>query len=439
MTANTNRIHYLFEQYMQKACTREELQELFAFIAQPEYRPLLEQLMDAEYEVLQPLAAAQEIDWEYIYQQVIETANDNVIPLDNKRRFRWTRIAVAATVIIAIGTAGYWLMNRFSKNNIARQEQSVQQSKDVLPGGNKAMLTLADGSTIILDSAQNGMLSEQGSAKVIKNKNGEVEYQPAISNQQLTTDQTQSRTAYNMLATPKGGQYQLVLPDGSKVWLNAASSIRYPVSFTGNERRVELTGEAYFEVAHLQLPSGQKMPFKVSILSSAGGSESTHRGEVEVLGTHFNINAYNDEPSVNTTLLEGRVKVKSEVGSQKSDQASDFGPSVVLNPGQQAIFSSSPAAAENRQKGIKVIDDADLELAMAWKNGFIAFKSADIKSVMRQIARWYNVEVVYEGAVPQRTFTGGISRNVNLSKLLHLLEVSKVHFRIEGNKLVVMP
>jgi len=430
MTANTDRIHYLFKQYMLKACTREELQELFAFIAQPEYRPLLEQLMDAEYEVLQPLAVAQEIDWEYIYEQIIQTANDDVIPLDNKRRFRSTRIAVAATVILALGTAGYWLVKRLSTNNIAKQEQRAQQPKDILPGGNKAMLTLANGSTIILDSAQNGILSQEGNEKVIKNKNGEVEYRSATGSIQPAAGKGPSEIAYNMLTTPKGGQYQLVLPDGSKVWLNAASSIRFPVLFTGKERRVELNGEAYFEVAHYQLPSGQKIPFKVSILSSIGRTENGPRGEVEVLGTHFNINAYSDEPSVHTTLLEGKVKVKSAMSN---------GQGAMLNPGQQAVFSLLPSGEQNGEKGIKVIDNADIELAMAWKNGFTAFKSADIKSIMRQVARWYNIDVVYEGAVPERTFTGGISRNANLSELLHLLEVSKVHFRIDGNKLVVMP
>jgi transmembrane sensor len=223
-----------------------------------------------------------------------------------------------------------------------------------------------------------------------------------------------------MLATPKGGQYQLVLPDGSKVWLNAASSIRYPVAFTGNERNVELTGEAYFEVA-----KNPAMPFKVIIPSSTKAGRSM----IEVLGTHFNVSAYNDEDATKTTLLEGKVRIVSGEWAAGNGRSTGKKQEALLQPGQQALLFTSGQ--------LKKIDDADVELAMAWKNGFTAFKSADIKSIMRQVARWYNVEVVYEGTIPQRSFTGGVSRDARLSELLHLLEVSKVNFRMEGNRLVV--
>jgi len=404
MSVNTDRIQYLFNRYMQKTCTREELQELFTFISQPENRAMLEQLMDTEYEALQPLAAANETDWEYIFQQVTQTKEGNVFPLEHKNRFRWVRVAAAAVVVLALGVGGYWFLNRLAKNNVAKNHGPVQQPiGDVQPGRNKAVLTLADGSVITLDSAQNGLLTRQGNINVVKNKNGEVEYQ--------STGHEQAAVSWNILATPKGGQYQLVLPDGSKVWLNAASSIRYPVAFTGTERRVELTGEAYFEVAPL---GSHKVPFIVSIVTPSGVG-----GEVEVLGTHFNINAYSDEPAIATTLLEGKVKVSSMVNGQSS----------VIKPGQQAAI---------QQSQISIHDNIDMEQAVAWKNGLTAFTSADIKSIMRQVARWYNVEIVYEGVIPQRSFTGGISRDARLSELLHLLEVSKVHFRIEGNRIVVM-
>src|SRR5690349_1712247 len=232
MPVNTDRIHYLFNRYMQKACTREELQELFAYIAQPENRAMLEQLMDTEYEVLQPLAAANETDWEYIFQQVTQTGENKIIPLDNRNRFRWTRIAAAAVVVLALGLGGYWFISRFATNKLVKKEQPVQQSaSDVQPGGNKAVLTLADGSTITLDSAQNGKLAEQGSSNVMKSNNGLVSYSTPIS---PSTGGGRGEVVYNMLATPKGGQYQLILPDGSKVWLNAASSIRYPTAFAGD-------------------------------------------------------------------------------------------------------------------------------------------------------------------------------------------------------------
>jgi transmembrane sensor len=417
MPVNTDRIQYLFNRYMQKACTRVELQELFAYIAQPENRAMLEQLMDTEYEVLQPLAAANETDWEYIFQQVTQTGENNVIPLDDRNRFRWTRVAAAAVVVLALGLGGYWFLNRLAKNNVAKTPGPVHQPiGDVLPGGNKAVLTLADGSTITLDSAHNGTLAQQGNMTVA-NKVGQLQYSPSTGEPVPTSREGKGEAVYNMLATPKGGQYQLILPDGSKVWLNAASSIRYPTAFAGDERKVEITGEVYFEVEQLRNTSGQKIPFKVAILPSTGGVGG---GLVEVLGTHFNVNAYSDEPAMATTLLEGKVKVSAAEGQQQT-----------LLPGEQAQLAPTGQ--------IKKINNVDMELAVAWKNGLTAFKSADIKSIMRQVARWYNVEVVYEGIIPQRSFTGGVSRDAKLSELLHLLEVSKVHFRIEKNKVVVMP
>jgi ferric-dicitrate binding protein FerR (iron transport regulator) len=425
MPVNTDRIQYLFNRYVQKACTREELQELFAYISQPENRPVLEQLMDTEYEVLQPLAAANETDWEYIFQQVTQTGENNVIPLDNRNRFRWTRVAAAAVVVLALGLGGYWFLSRFAKDKVVKKEQPVQQpGQDVQPGGNKAILKLSDGNTIVLDNAQNGLLAQQGNANIIKQNDGKLIYnrEDGASGKPFTIDN--SPLTYNMLATPRGGQYQLILPDGSKVWLNAASSIRYPTAFAGDERRVEITGEVYFEVEQLRNTSGQKVPFIVKINTPSGVS-----GQVEVLGTHFNVNAYSDEPATATTLLEGKVKV-SQLAIGNSQPAKDNEFAVVLKPGEQAVMAShSP---------LTIHHSPDLDLAVAWKNGLTAFKSADIKSIMRQVARWYNVEVVYEGTIPQRTFTGGVSRDAKLSELLHLLEVSKVHFRIEGNKVILM-
>jgi transmembrane sensor len=411
MAVNSDRIQYLFTQYTNKTCTREELQELFACIAQPEYRVLLEQLMDKEYEALQPLAAASAIDWEHVYQQVTSADNTSEYSLPKRNRFLWIRMAAAALIVLTAGAVVYWWITSSSKKDPSKNIQVVQQSnQDIQPGGNRAVLTLANGQVIDLDSAQNGVLVEQGNMAVVKNQNGEVVYK--VVDEERPAGQHTS--AYNMLATPRGGQYQLTLPDGSRVWLNAASSIRYPVAFANDERRVEITGEVYFEIEPVRLRSGQKMPFRVMVLP--GG------GEVEVLGTKFNVNAYSDEPVIKTTLLEGSVKV---VNLQST--------AMRLRPGQQAIYFST------KRVDMHINEDADLELAMAWKNGFTLFKSADIKSIMRQVARWYDVEVVYEGTVPDRSFTGGISRSANLSELLRLLQVSKVHFRIEGKKLVVMP
>lgn len=396
MSVNTDRIRYLFGQYLQKSCSEEELRELFACIARPENRLVLEELMDTEYERVQPVIG--ETDWEHMFEQVVQPKEANLVYVNNVKRLRWMQVAAAAIVVLAIGVAGYWFMNRNAKNEVAKNDQPVKPTAaDILPGGNKAVLTLADGTVITLDSAANGQLAQQGSSQIVKTKNGELVYEKTAQN-------SAGPLTYNMLVIPRGGQYQLTLPDGSKVWLNAASSIRYPVTFTGNERRVELTGEAYFEVA-----KDARKPFHVI----------TPTQDVEVLGTHFNVNAYANEPAVKTTLLEGSVKVKAEN-------------SVVLKPGEQAELSGT--------NSLLTIDHSpDLEQTMAWKNGFILFNKTDIKSIMRQVERWYNVDVVFEGDIPQRTFTGGIARSARLSELLRLFEVSKVKFRIEDKKLIVTP
>lgn len=224
-----------------------------------------------------------------------------------------------------------------------------------------------------------------------------------------TLGQAPGKIMYNTVSTRRGGQFQIVLPDGSKVWLNTVSSLRFPTAFTGTERVVELKGEAYFEVA-----KNAAMPFVVHV-----GTVGEKDMDVRVLGTQFNVMAYDNEAEIRTTLLEGAVKV------MKGDK------SKVLTPGEQVKL--------DKQGGLTLDEKADVELAMAWKNGFTSFKSADIRSIMRQVERWYDIDVVYEGNVPERTFSGGISRDANLSELIRLLEVSKIHFKIEGRKLTVTP
>jgi ferric-dicitrate binding protein FerR (iron transport regulator) len=267
---------------------------------------------------------------------------------------------------------------------------------------------LADGTTIVLDSAGNTTLATQGNTHIIKLNNGQLAYRDA--------DQRTPATAlqYNTISTPKGGQYEIILPDGSHVWLNAASSLRFPAAFTGNERIVALTGEAYFEVA-----KNPAQPFKVTFTGSAGD------GQVEVLGTHFNINAYDDEANSKTTLLEGKVKI-----SRPQSGMQDPNPEI-LNPGQQAAIADGVG-------NIKVLA-VDADAAIAWKNGVFSFDNVDIKTVMRQIARWYDVEVVYEGALAAEKFEGEIPRSSTLADVFKILELSAVHFKIEGRKVIVMP
>jgi ferric-dicitrate binding protein FerR (iron transport regulator) len=302
----------------------------------------------------------------------------------------WFRIAAAASIILCVSIGGYFLIH---KN---KPTQQTAQTHDIAPGGNRAILTLSNGRTIDLSAAKNGKLANQGSMVISKNANGQIVYADSEDNS------PSQNNGFNIAATPRGGQYQLVLADGTKVWLNAASSIKYPVVFNGNERRVELTGEAYFEVAH-----NKEKPFRVI----------SNGQQVEVLGTQFNINAYGDENAVKTTLLEGSVKVSS-AGKDK-----------ILKPGEQAQLEGG---------NIRVAE-VDVDEVMAWKNGFFYFKDANIQGVMKELARWYDVEVKYDGVLPSRAFSGEIPRNVNASQILDILTFKKIHYQIDGKTIIIKP
>lgn len=308
------------------------------------------------------------------------------------------RLAAAAVMLIVLsaGLLIYAHTNRidvFSAFNRAKN--------DVAPGSNKAILTLANGKTIILTNAKNGLLAQQGGTQINKTANGQIIYNAA----QVVggTD-----TSYNTITTPRGGQFMVVLPDSTKVYLDAGSSLRFPAAFTGKLRTVMLTGEAYFEVAH-----NKARPFHVL----------TKGQMIEVLGTHFNINAYDDEKVIKTTLLEGSVRV------------SDAGKLALLIPGEQAQIAQPFSGS----KGINVIRNADTEEAIAWKNGFFQFDNADIQTIMRQFSRWYNVDVTFDGQVKERLFSGAIHRNLTLLQALDLLNYANVHFNIDGKKITVSP
>jgi transmembrane sensor len=316
------------------------------------------------------------------------------------RRIPWLRYSSVAAVLLLVG-AGIYLVARHPQQEKPAVVQ-VPVKNDVAPGKQGAILTLADGRTVVLDSLGNGVVATQGGAKVLLN-NGRLAYN--------TESAGATEVAYNTVTTPKGRQFQVSLPDGTKVWLNAASSLRYPTVFAGPERKVEVTGEAYFEVSPQLSKDGDRMPFLVKI------NEQT---EVQVLGTHFNINAYKDEATINTTLLEGSVRIVN--GGEKA----------VLRPGQQAQTGESAR--------IKIVADANVEKVMAWKNGVFDFQDATLEEVMRQLQRWYDIDVVYEKGVPKLEFIGKMGRDLSLAEVLGGLQLSKVHFRLEaGRRLVVMP
>lgn len=342
---------------------------------------------------------------ERIRTRLLETIRPKQEQVIARSRRRWL-IPAAAAVLILISAGTYFILSsKFSNSEIVKTEPTKPQLiNDIAPGGNKAILTLADNSTIVLDSATNGVISQQGNIKVQKLDNGLLAY--TINGRHVNEN---DEAFFNTISTPRGGQYQVTLSDGTKVWLNAASSIRFPVVFTGKERRVEMTGEAYFEVA-----KNAAMPFKVKATTS----------EIEVLGTHFNVNAYNDEATVKTTLLEGLVKVS--VPALAANQAPKF-----LRPGQQSGI--------NKEGKINVLNNADTEEAVAWINGRFQFKSADLKSILRQISRWYDVDVVYNGNVDVH-FTGLLPRSENVSRVFEKLALTgEVHFRIDGKRVIVSP
>ncbi len=317
---------------------------------------------------------------------------------------RWPTYVAAASIVV-IAAIGYkWLSGEPKEQAQAKLSKTSIQSTDVQPGGFKATLTLADGSIVSLDSISKGKLVQQGTITVY-NKDGKLVYQ--------SQGKQQGEVLYNTLSTGKGQMYATVLADGSKVWLNSQSSIRYPVAFNDDQRLVEISGEAYFEVANLMKKVKGKMQ-KVPFLVKAGDVE------IEVVGTHFNINSFSDEAVVKTTLLEGKVNVHALANNQVT----------VLQPGQQAGYNK-------QTKQIVKTDDADMDEAVAWKDGYFQFNGADLQSVLRQLTRWYNVDVAYEGEIPQRSFGGRISRQNSLSQVLTILESNGVHFKLEGNKIIV--
>jgi transmembrane sensor len=340
-------------------------------------------------------------------------------------RSLWFRVAAAAVLLFVVGGLWFVVDRRNTKQPSVTQ---IPRIKDVAPGKDGAILTLADGRQVVLDSLGNGIVANQNGTQIVL-KNGQLEYKPlTIADSRLTNEDSPLTTghspSYNTISTPRGRQFQVALPDGSKVWLNAASSLRYPTAFTGTERRVEVTGEVYFEVApSTSLRTGSRVPFIVNINGKA---------EVEVLGTHFNINAYDDEDAIRTTLLEGKVKVTA------TDPRLSTIDSRLLSPGQQAQLTTNntrPAVGGELQ----TTSNIDLDKIMAWKNGVFNFQDASLQEVMRQLARWYDIEVVYEKNIPAIEFEGAMNRGNPLLVVMGSLEKLGVHYRLDGRRLVVLP
>ncbi|KQM78138.1 hypothetical protein ASE74_15655 [Pedobacter sp. Leaf216] len=336
--------------------------------------------------------------WKNIQQENNQTRK--LVP-----QYKW---AAAAAVFIALSVGVYYLAN---KTNASVQKTTDFVRNDIAPGGNKAFLTLADGKRIALDNVQNGKIADQTGVVISKTANGQLLY--TISENAKSNQKNSAMANFNTIETPKGGQYQVNLPDGTKVWLNASSSLRYVAQFAATKREVTLTGEAYFEVAKRTV-NGKRLPFVVK----------TNMQEVEVLGTHFNINSYQEDGNTKTTLLEGSVAVHPIPAKGISLAAK------TIKPGEQSVLNASALQ----------VSTVDTEQVLAWKEGFFMFDNENLQSIMNQVARWYDVEVVFnDSSLKSKEFSGTVSRFANVSQVLKKIEFTgSVHFKIEGRRIVVI-
>ena len=386
----------LFKRYLANECSEEEEQVFLELLRAGGHEAFLKDLIDAELkqEVDPQFKASPEVkeDLKRTKKRIIREITGG-----ETRRFtvkNSTLFKIAAILLLFVSIVFFKVYT--GKQNLAN---------DVAPGGNKAVLTLADGSKIILDHASKGNLAQQAGVQVIKASNGQLVY---TIKETADAGKVPAGNLTNTISTPRGGQYQVNLPDGTRVWLNAASSLKFPLRFTGlKERKVELKGEAYFEVE-----KDASRPFIVQ----------SDQQTVQVIGTHFNINSYGDELNTKTTLLEGAVKVTALKGPEEVQ--------AFLKPGQQARVSSSSKLID-----VKRVDPMT---EIAWKNGQFFFENESIENIMKQISRWYDVEVVYEDDVTGKTVWGSVTRYTNVSKVLSILELTgEIHFKVEGRRIIV--
>jgi ferric-dicitrate binding protein FerR (iron transport regulator) len=380
----------LVNKYLAGTASSEEEQQVMQFLESfPAAQDWDEQLMGIKEQVE-----------EKMLQRLLKTMDTLPQQRPKVRAIRaWMAVAATVAVLVISSMIYFNLPNAHVQQSPA---QTAQQTTPVLqPGGNKALLKLANGQTIVLNQAANGVLAMQGSTQIKKAADGELVYEPGDAAKQ-------AGTTFNTLTTPPGGQFQITLPDGTKVWLNAASSITFPTVFSGQERRVQLSGEAYFEVAKVSR-NNSRMPFFVS----------TSGGEVAVLGTHFNVMAYPDAPNQETTLLEGAVQVTHGAQTQK------------ITPGQQASVLNKTGAAI-------LVKQANIEAVMAWKEGLFLFDNTNIESAMNDIKRWYNATIIYNGPQPDVAFTGVLPRSTDVNTVLNMLaSTRRVSFTVKGDIITV--
>jgi len=382
----------LYEKYVNGICTAAEKKKLMELLADPSLEAAQERLIEHSFDNLpirypMPAYLADQVFGRMMSAHRLNTAR-------RKRRAILSWTAVAASLLL-LALAGNWFFNKTPAPRMANTAGPTQHPDVPPPSANRASIVLANGQIIFLDSAGNGTLATEGNVHVVKSGNGEISYRADVAGGEANL--------YNTLRNPRGSRVlSLKLSDGTRVWLNAESTLRYPAAFDGASRKVDITGEAYFEVAH-----DAKTPFIV-----AGGGT-----EIRVLGTSFNVNAYAEQEDVRVTLLDGAVNVLHDGASHR------------LQPGQQARVGHT----------IQVVNDVNLEQAVAWKNGFFLFQGAALHEVMQQLSRWYDVDISYTGKIPERHFVGKVDREYTLSEVLAVLGASDVHYTIEGRRLIIQP
>jgi len=377
-----DRLENLFEKFIAKRTSPSETEELMELIAEIENEEQVNELFQKSWNDFNSVDPPfTRLKSRKVFEQILlQIKPVKIIKL-------WPRIVAAASVLFFLSFGSYFMLQKYTLQHAKENAEAIS------PGQNKAILTLSNGTQVILSGAYTGKIAVQGIITVNKTANGQVIYTGANT--------TTSAAMFNTISTSKGGQYRLTLSDGTNVWLNAASSIKYPTMFTGKDRLVELTGEAYFEVAH-----NKAMPFRVKTATQV----------VEVLGTHFDVNAYSDESVTKTTLLEGSVKV-----THNNEQR-------MLLPGEQSVLSSD---AFN-------VAQANIEEAVAWKNGYFRFNNASLPVILRQFSRWYDINVIYDQSMNDQYFTGKITRSANLARVLQILEKGGIKYKVDGKQLTIL-
>lgn len=388
---NEQHINTLVEKYTSNTCSREELDQLLLMVKNSTDNKPVENALHTFWERVKSENKQEHVNWDAMMQPLMKDLKPETPIVSIKRSFNLKWVGVAASILLLLGTLAYLTV---WKPQVSQQVAAIDI---IAPVANRAMIVLANGQKVYLDQKANGAIASDGNATVEKTADGKIVYK--ANSRSLASAQ------YNTLSNPRGSSVvDITLSDGTRVWLNAGSSLTYPMAFSGRERKVQISGEGYFEVAH-----NANMPFKVTKANM----------EVAVLGTHFNVNAYDDESLIKVTLLEGSVK--TSLGNREA---------VILKPGQQAQVAST----------IKVLKQVNLEKEMAWKQGMFRFENTNIEEIMRQVARWYNVEVEFRGDVSNLNFGGSVSRQANISELLKRLEATNlVKFLIVDRKVIVTP